>query len=215
MSRRNVRFQGVIKNGAAIEFFGTIIPSLLLFKRDPRAWWQRRQSRRNRNRQPLPLLEDLLKRPNDAGRAGDTYIFIFKWKGDEFDLDAFHDSHDFLLDLERVLRAQGRRFRIFTTLSPKINLPELAETAGLGNLSPFGLLVHPRFGPRMLITGVEVEGGLPLPGQVEQPASMGCNDCGLCLSLCPQAPLERGEVDLRKCEGCSRCIKCCPIGKSV
>ncbi|MBM7867266.1 hypothetical protein GTO89_12315 [Heliobacterium gestii] len=213
MSRRSIRFRGVIKNGAAIEFFGTMIPSLLLFKRDPHAWWKRWRARQGRNRQPLPSLDRLLNRPDDTGRVGETHIFIFKWQSDVFDLDAFHDSHDFLLDLERVLRAQGRRYRLYTSLSPKTNLPELAAAAGLGDLSPFGLLIHRRFGPRMLIVGVEVEGGLP----IHQPEhnGVGCTDCGLCLRLCPQAPEASGEVDLRKCEGCGRCITCCPVGKSA
>ncbi|MTV48824.1 hypothetical protein GJ688_07495 [Heliobacillus mobilis] len=209
MSRRNIRFCGVIRSGTAIEIFGNMIPSLLMLKRDPRAWWRRLKEKGRQK--PLPTMEELIQRPDDVGRIGSTYLFIHRWKGDEFDLDAFQRSQDFLADLERLLQAQGRSFRIFTPLSPKTNLPELAEKAQLGNLSPFGLLIHWRFGPRLLITGAEIEGELPVPRK-EQTERIGCTDCELCLKICPQEPLRTGEVDLMKCEGCSRCIKCCPIG---
>jgi epoxyqueuosine reductase QueG len=95
-------------------------------------------------------------------------------------------------------------------LSPDVNLPKLATAAGLGNLSPFGLLVHRKFGPRLILTALKTD--YPLNFQPRWDNG-GCNDCQSCLKICPQEPLDGGVVDLGQCQSCAKCLEVCPTGK--
>jgi epoxyqueuosine reductase QueG len=80
----------------------------------------------------------------------------------------------------------------------------------LGNLSPFGLLVHPIFGPRLILTVLQTDYPIRLsPRWVGD----GCEDCMACVKLCPQNPLQSGVVDLGQCQSCTKCLVVCPTGK--
>jgi len=96
-------------------------------------------------------------------------------------------------------------------LSPDVNLPRLAADAGLGNLSPFGLLVHPRFGPRLIINAMRTDWPWTPAARGDLPLS-GCTDCMKCIESCPQDPVRTGTVELARCQRCTLCISVCPVG---
>ena len=110
----------------------------------------------------------------------------------------------------RLVRREGYRAEPLDPLSPRVNLPQLAARAGLGTLSPYGLLVHPAYGPRLILTGLRTDH--PLSPSSRWPEG-GCTDCNICLRQCPQEPLVRCEIALRACQSCGICLAECPVGK--
>ena len=115
----------------------------------------------------------------------------------------------FIYRLNKMLSKSGSKGQALYPLSPRINLPKLAESAGLGTLSPFGLLVHPEFGPRLFITALKGTEGLLLSSE---PKTNGCTSCNKCVEVCPQKPQETTTVNLGLCRACSKCISECPVG---
>ncbi|MCM1564511.1 MAG: reductive dehalogenase [Dehalobacter sp.] len=119
----------------------------------------------------------------------------------------------------------------------------MAVDSGLGELSRMGLLVTPKFGPRVRISKVLTD----LPLNIDAPITFGvrefCENCGLCAEYCPSgciptveqlpAPsfktmdinnitgVEKWVVDQKKCHaywmecgvGCGNCISNCPFTK--
>lgn len=66
-------------------------------------------------------------------------------------------------------------------------------------ISPFGLLVHPLFGPRLILTGLRTDYPLVLRSRWGGP---GCTDCMTCVKVCPQEPVQTGIVELGQCQSC-------------
>ncbi len=84
----------------------------------------------------------------------------------------------------------------------EVSLRHAAVAAGLGTFGRHNLVVHPRFGTRViftaLLTKLDLAPDLPLKNNP-------CTDCGLCVSSCPAGALdEAGKTDLRKCLGNSQ-----------
>jgi epoxyqueuosine reductase QueG len=108
--------------------------------------------------------------------------------------------------------------------------PPMAQAAGLGWRGLAGLLITPRFGPRVRLTAVftEIE-NLPVHGGNEHAWILDyCQACRRCVRDCPpeaiyETPVEHDNglvttVDNDKCfpyfvinHGCSICIKVCPF----
>ncbi len=147
---------------------------------------------------------------DDAARVDDALIFVHRWQSLDFDPFTFARAKTFLARIARIAQRAGYAAEPIDPLSPRINLPKLAAQTDLGNLSPYGLLVHPVFGPRLILTGLKTNMPLPLESRWREP---GCNDCMACVKLCPQEPLKSGVVDLGKCQRCARCLVVCPRGK--
>ena len=193
-----------------IRFFGALFPGLLLLKEAPGhlvAGWARRRVT------PRESVESLIRAgSDDLGSVGDTWVFVHRWEGLHFDPVAFADAKTFLRRLTRKVRAEGFLAEPLDPLSPERNLPQLAASAGLGNLSPFGLLVHPRFGPRLIITALRTNHPFRPPAVR---ALEGCRDCMACVLLCPQKPADTGVVNLGQCQRCAKCLEVCPTGKAT
>lgn len=106
-----------------------------------------------------------------------------------------------------------------TTLVGKISFREMAVVAGLGSIGKSTMLLHPKFGPRIVIgvvlTNVEIKPDKPFNQNL-------CTDCGICVNACPTGAI--GEQFARwRCKnrrkilkkGCGiPCIELCPIGRS-
>jgi epoxyqueuosine reductase len=203
-----IRFIPASTDPRKIRFFGTLMPALLLLIKAPHKaiyYFFKRFL------MPRSSVEDYIrKEADDSARIDDTMIFIHRWRSEDFDPVAFAKAHVFLSQLTRLMRKSGYNATPLDPLSPDTNLPKLAAKAGLGNLSPFGLLVHPEFGPRVIISGIHA--GYPLDNSPRRNGK-GCIDCRLCLKKCPQEPLKDGSIDLGSCHSCARCISVCPVGK--
>jgi len=207
-ARRSVETIPMSTDAGKIKFFGTLMPALLLLKASPLrflgyqfASWLT----------PCGEISEIIAcGADDAAQVGDTLVFIHRWESFDFDPFTFARAKTFIRQLRWALKRQGYRAKLIDPLSPDRNLPKLGQEAGLGNLSPYGLLVHRVFGPRLILTGLETDYPLSL---LPRWKGGGCTDCLACIRLCPQKPMDTGRVYLRECQTCAKCLIVCPTGK--
>ena len=210
IQRPDIRFIPISTDPAKIKFFGTLMPSLLLLKASP-FHFIRYQVAKGFTPQ-VEVAAYIRNESDDAGRYGDMLVFVHRWYSISFDPFTFARAKLFLKRATTLIRRRGYTAEPFDPLSPDINLPRLAEKAGLGDLSPYGLLVHPEFGPRIILTGIRTTHPLEISTRFLE---AGCNDCMACIRICPQKPVENGTINLRLCQSCAKCLEACPIGKLV
>ncbi len=208
--RPEIQFIPMSTDPGKIRFFGTLMPALLLLKASPLRFLQYQVQKQMTPRREIAAY--ITEGTDDAGRVEDVLVFVHRWHSQKFDPFTFAQAKTFLARITRMIRRQGYSAEPFDPLSPDINLPKLAEQAGLGNLSPYGLLVHARYGPRVILTGLRTK--FPLELQPRWPGA-GCNDCLSCVKVCPQKPAENGVINLRLCQSCAKCLEICPTGKKL
>ena len=197
-------------NEDRIRFFGTLMPALLLLKRSPLQFIRFQILARLTPR--ADVADFIQSETDDVGQVNSVWLFIHRWHTDTFDPITFGRAKTFLVRLARLLHRSGYTAEALDPLSPRINLPKLAAQAGLGNLSPYELLVHPTFGPRVIISGLRTNFPLNLSPRWE---GKGCTNCLACLKACPQEPVKNGVVSLRLCQTCAQCLAVCPVGKKT
>jgi len=79
----------------------------------------------------------------------------------------------------------------------EISLRHAALAAGLGNFGRHNLIIHPRFGTRVIFSAILCELDLPSDPRVIQDL---CSDCNICIESCPAGALnEEGKTDRLKC----------------
>jgi Pyruvate/2-oxoacid:ferredoxin oxidoreductase delta subunit len=206
--RPDIKFIPMSTDADKIRFFGNLMPAALLLRQSPREFLSFQLHRRLTPRREVA--EFIQTEADDAARWGDTLVFIHRWHTVKFDSLVFARARVFLEQLTRMVRRAGYSAEALDPLSPGVNLPRLAAQAGLGNLSPYGLLVHPVFGPRLIITALKTNYALEVKPRF---GGDGCEDCFACIVLCPQQPAVRGVIDLSKCQSCAECLIVCPTGK--
>lgn len=205
-TRPQIEFVPLSTDEGKIRFFGTLMPALLLLKASPVRFVQ---AQATRFRTPGGTVADSIAREtDDAARIDDQILFVHGWQSDTFDPFAFAHARTFLSQITRLVRREGFQAAPLDPLSPRVNLPKLAASAGLGTLSPFGLLVHPAFGPRLILSGLRTDYPLALAPRWD---GGGCTDCLSCLEVCPQQPTETGIVRLGQCQSCAECLSICPV----
>jgi epoxyqueuosine reductase len=208
IQRPDIRFIPMSTDPAKIKFFGTLMPSLLLLKASPLRFIQYQVVK---GITPKVDIGDYIQsETDDAGRYEDVVVFVHRWNSIGFDPFTFARAKTFLKRVTNLIRRKGYAAEPFDPLSPDINFPRLAEKAGLGNLSPYGLLVHPEFGPRIILTGIRTNYPLEVSPRFTEP---GCTDCMACIRICPQKPAEGGTINLRLCQSCAKCLEVCPTGR--
>ena len=208
--RPDIHFIPMSTDAAKIKFFGTLMPALLLLKASPLRFFRYQVEK---GFAPAVGIEEYIQTEcDDAGRVGDVLVFVHRWNSITFDPFTFARAKVFLRRAVILIRRRGYTAQAFDPLSPDINLPRLAELAGLGNLSPYGLLVHPEFGPRVILTGIKTTHPLQVSARFSQP---GCTDCLACIRVCPQKPSENEIINLRLCQRCAKCLEVCPTGRPV
>lgn len=141
--------------------------------------------------------------------------------------------------LSTFIRHMGFKVIDCTTNDVALSIP-MAMQAGLGDIGRNGLLVTPRFGPRLrlskLITDLELVPDKPIDFGVTQ----FCDACGKCADYCPSQAIIYGErttephnisnasnelkwpIDAEKCRAhwgrsnkpCTNCISSCPFNKT-
>jgi epoxyqueuosine reductase QueG len=79
----------------------------------------------------------------------------------------------------------------------QVSLRHAAVAAGLGNIGRHNLVVHPRFGSRIIFSAILTDLDLPSDRKLE---SAPCTDCGLCVQSCPGHALDTaGRTEVMKC----------------
>jgi len=207
-ARPDIQFIPLSTDVGKIRFFGNLMPALLLLYQSPRTFLRFQIFRHITPRRDVA--DFIATEADDVAQVEDTVVFVHRWHSTSFDPLAFARARLFLAQLTRLLRRAGYRADPLDPLSPHVNLPRLAARSGLGNLSPYGLLVHPIFGPRLILTALQTDYPIVLAPRFAGP---GCNDCMACILLCPQRPDLTGVVDLAQCKTCARCLVVCPVGK--
>jgi len=82
-----------------------------------------------------------------------------------------------------------------------IRLKRVAESGGLGTIGRSGLLISPRSGTRLVLSGVvtTMEGGTPRT----TPVADLCRDCGRCVRACPGRAIGSDGADAFRCRNIS------------
>ena len=113
-----------------IEFFGTLMPALLLLKAAPLRFLGYQAAGHLR---PRGEIADFVAHGcDDAARIGNTLVFVHRWESTTFDPFTFAKAKTFIRQLRRMLTREGYHAILIDPLSPGRNLPRLAQSAGLG-----------------------------------------------------------------------------------
>lgn len=116
-------------------------------------------------------------------------------------------------------RGMGENEYCRKTLVRKISFGQMAVPAGLGSIGKSSMLIHPKFGPQIVI-GVALTNAII---EQDKPSKQVlCTDCGICVNACPigatgekigQWRYKNRRKRLKK--GCGiPCVELCPIGQS-
>jgi epoxyqueuosine reductase len=77
-----------------------------------------------------------------------------------------------------------------------VSLRHAAFAAGLGTFGRHNLIIHPRFGSRIVFTAILTD----LPLNSDPPAEQTCTQCNICVESCPGGALnDEGKTHLMKC----------------
>lgn len=78
-----------------------------------------------------------------------------------------------------------------------VSLRHAAKAAGLGTFGRNNLIIHPKFGARVMFTAIVTDLELPADPQICEEQ---CINCNICVKKCPaQALDEPGKTDMMKC----------------
>lgn len=108
--------------------------------------------------------------------------------------------------IKAELEAAGHRVR--PVAEGGISLPRMAVAAGLGDLSPVGMLVVSGHGQSLTLFGLVSDAPLGMTSTGAEPKRRHCDGCGLCTEDCPA--MLPGEFDRDWCVGCGVCVEVCP-----
>jgi len=84
-----------------------------------------------------------------------------------------------------------------------VRLKQVAAAGGLGSQGRNTVLLNPRFGPRLLLSGVvtgrQVQESQPTERDARKD-SLTCSGCGHCIRVCPQGALGPDGIDAFRCQ---------------
>jgi ferredoxin len=205
-----IRFSGEVPAGEILRQYGGLAGRIGLVGASPSLQLMLNQNycRIAESREPA----EALRFADDAVYDGETLWFCIHWSGWLGEAYSMVWAEMHCDRISRILRQAGHQAEPIHPLSAALSLPRAAARAGLGNLSPYGLLVHKVFGPRILLGGLRTDYTFEVKSQ--WPGG-GCDGCGECLRVCPQHPEATGEIHLPACARCAKCVEACPVGKPV
>jgi ferredoxin len=111
----------------------------------------------------------------------------------------------------------------------QLNLKELAVQAGIGKRGKHSVVLHDKYGARLRFAAIKIGASFQLQDEpaLKESGSSFCQNCSLCLEVCPVYILEPYRMpDVSKClsrvalmeeqQGriipCDECLKVCPSG---
>jgi Pyruvate/2-oxoacid:ferredoxin oxidoreductase delta subunit len=154
-----------------------------------------------------------------------TYVMIH---------DTYARLSEATLRLTAFLREQGYGAHAGPPLGGITSYPVLGQDAGLGWIGTHGVLITPRFGPRLRLSAVYTSiGNLPVADKEKNPhrwIADYCRMCRKCVKVCPgtavrEQPLVHDNgahtcIDVDRCRpffygnyGCTVCIRDCPFSR--
>lgn len=84
----------------------------------------------------------------------------------------------------------------------EVSLRHAAVAAGLGVFGRHNLVIHPKFGTRIIFTAILMDQPVPSDPMLTEDL---CTNCNLCVETCPSKALdEEGKTDVMKCLGTSQ-----------
>jgi epoxyqueuosine reductase len=151
----------------------------------------------------------------------------------------YEDYHQFIKSLLRELadfirstQDTVQRFKVCVDSVP-LGEKALAARAGLGFIGKHHLLIHPQWGPQILLGELITTTRL----EPDEPGHGACRDCDRCIRACPTGALRPdGSLDARRCIsyltqyelldqrardigdwlfGCDECLLACPFQQSA
>jgi epoxyqueuosine reductase QueG len=91
-----------------------------------------------------------------------------------------------------------------------VRLKHVAAAGGLGSQGKNTILLNPRFGPRLLLSGVvtgrRVQGSMQTTRSTGNQEAPACTGCGRCINVCPGGALGPEGVDAFRCRTVSAWI---------
>jgi len=134
-------------------------------------------------------------------------------------------------DLSGHIEIAGFKTQIAHPNEDLLDLPFLAQKAGLGHVGQSGLLITPEFGSQIKLSGILTSINDPIFDKSSNNNSINnhkwikehCKDCGECIENCESEALVKSaekhitELSESKCigseEGCTYCIEKCPFNE--
>ena len=134
--------------------------------------------------------------------------------------------------LAQVIQLWGYKARTHQDGNYRVLCVPIAEQAGLGEMGRHGLLIAPRFGPRVRLAVVTTELELAPDRPIDLGARQFCAICKKCATHCPSGAVDSGperelngvvrwQTDRDQCfrlwrkfgTDCGLCIRACPYAK--
>lgn len=92
-----------------------------------------------------------------------------------------------------------------------VRLKQIAAAGGLGSIGKNTLLLTPRFGPRVVLSGVVTGRPVQKTGGFDRPESSLCTGCERCIRACPEHAIGLDGVDTFRCQSLSAWIPRCLV----
>lgn len=124
-----------------------------------------------------------------------------------------HKAHE---ELSTLLRKEGYRCKVKSSLSVFGDIRPLAIAAGIGQWGKNGLVVNKTYGSKLLFSALFTDAPLEATDQTSRLdlSSDSCVNCDQCFQSCPGKAFEDGVFNPRRCflksiRGCSECVQSC------
>jgi ferredoxin len=154
-----------------------------------------------------------------------TGLRLPEWKKPRQFIDIFLDRIAYRIAVK--LKEEGYQAAVINSAEPRWGIRKLALAASLGSIGKSGLILTPRFGPRIRFGGVLTDA--PLKARIGEKIGDLCTGCNRCVESCPAGALEGGRLERDRCEKytqshlqkvsdfgyrhCLVCTRVCPVGK--
>ncbi len=140
------------------------------------------------------------------------------------------ESGEIALQVTEMIRGIGHSARAHIDGNYQVVCPLVARDAGLGEIGRMGLLMTPKYGPRVRISVVTTDLPLETDASLDEQSTIEfCRECSKCADACPSKAIskedmkivdgvERWQINSEACftlwttlgTDCGRCVSVCP-----